>query len=184
MARKFFFSATETHPMKKYATHLALVATSLLSAFNASCAAPPRQNPQYSQAVTPIRGAQWNKGDRVPSQYQSSRYTVTDWRHRNLPPPARGLRWVRNDSDQYVLTNRRGTISHVVRRGDHPDTHRWARGERVPFEYRGGSYVVTDWQERRLRRPYPGYHWVRVNNQFLMIVIATGIIERMILDGQ
>jgi len=137
----------------------------------------------HSQANELAKGSQWSKGGRVPGRYQNSKYTVSDWRHRNLPAPARGSRWVRNGTDQFALSGRRGHISDIVGQSDHPDTHRWARGERVPSYYRAGSYVVTDWQQRHLRRPNRGYHWVHVNNQYLLIAIATGLIGSLIADG-
>lgn len=50
--------------------------------------------------------------------------------------------------------------------------HRWERGHR----YRGPTYVVRDYGHHRLRRPPRGYHWVRANNDYLLVAIATGII--------
>jgi Ni/Co efflux regulator RcnB len=50
--------------------------------------------------------------------------------------------------------------------------HRWARGHR----YYGPTYVVRDYGYYRLRPPPRGYHWVRANNEYLLVAIATGII--------
>ncbi|EIL97632.1 transmembrane signal peptide protein [Rhodanobacter thiooxydans] len=52
----------------------------------------------------------------------------------------------------------------------HP--HRWERGHR----YYGPSYVVRDYRHYRLHPPPRGYHWVRANNDYLLVAIATGII--------
>jgi Ni/Co efflux regulator RcnB len=49
---------------------------------------------------------------------------------------------------------------------------RWARGHR----YRGPNYVVRDYGYYRLRPPPRGYHWVRANNDYLLVAIATGVI--------
>jgi Ni/Co efflux regulator RcnB len=58
---------------------------------------------------------------------------------------------------------------HDGRYGHHP---RWERGHR----YYGPTYVVRDYGYYRLRQPPRGYHWVRANNDYLLVAIATGII--------
>lgn len=55
------------------------------------------------------------------------------------------------------------------RLGHHP---RWQRGH----HYYGPTYVVRDYGHYRLRPPPRGYHWVRANNDYLLVAIATGII--------
>jgi Ni/Co efflux regulator RcnB len=49
---------------------------------------------------------------------------------------------------------------------------RWVRGQR----YGGPTYVVRDYGYYRLRPPPRGYHWVRADNDFLLVAITTGII--------
>ncbi len=49
---------------------------------------------------------------------------------------------------------------------------RWARGHR----YHGPNYVVSNYGYYRLRPPPRGYHWVRANNDYLLVAIATGVI--------
>lgn len=49
---------------------------------------------------------------------------------------------------------------------------RWSRGHR----YYGPTYVVRNYGYYRLRPPPRGYHWVRANNDYLLVAIATGII--------
>ncbi len=56
--------------------------------------------------------------------------------------------------------------------GPHP---RWQRGHR----YVGPTYVVRDYGHYRLRPPPRGYRWVRANNDYLLVAIATGIILDM-----
>lgn len=56
--------------------------------------------------------------------------------------------------------------------------HRWERGHR----YYGPTYVVRDYGHYRLRQPPRGYHWVRANNDYLLVAIATGIILDMALQ--
>ena len=144
------------------------------------------QRPPHAQYPTSKSHVvtQWSKGQRLPSANRKSQYVVSDWRHRRLATPAYGSQWVRNGNNQYALTNRRGYISTVVNQNDYRDTHRWSQGERVPQHYRGGAYIVTDWQVRHLRRPNRGYHWVRVNNQYLLIAIVSGLILNLITDDQ
>ncbi|WP_449429598.1 RcnB family protein [Rhodanobacter umsongensis] len=48
----------------------------------------------------------------------------------------------------------------------------WQRGHR----YNGPTYVVRNYGSYRLRPPPRGYHWVRANNDFLLVAVATGII--------
>lgn len=50
--------------------------------------------------------------------------------------------------------------------------HRWQRGHR----YAGPVYVVRDYRHYRLRPPPRGYRWVRADNDYLLVAIATGII--------
>jgi len=58
----------------------------------------------------------------------------------------------------------------------------WYRqGGRVPPEYRGGGYVVTDWRRNRLREPPRGYRYVRSDNgDFLLVAVTTGVIASII----
>ncbi len=70
----------------------------------------------------------------------------------------------------------RGNHYYVMHdRGRHEGWYR--RGGRVPVEYRGSRYVVTDWRVHHLRQPPRGYHWVRSdNNDYLLVAITTGVI--------
>jgi Ni/Co efflux regulator RcnB len=63
---------------------------------------------------------------------------------------------------------------------------RWSRGDRVPDQYRGNQqYVVNDWQQRNLRRPPRGYHWVRDdNNNYFLAAVTTGVILDLLLNSR
>jgi Ni/Co efflux regulator RcnB len=64
-------------------------------------------------------------------------------------------------------------------RGRHEGWYR--TGGRVPSEYWGREYVVTDWHRAHLREPRRGYHWVRSDDgDFLMVAVATGIIVEIL----
>ena len=57
----------------------------------------------------------------------------------------------------------------------------YRRGGRVPSQYRGGTYVVSDWRGNHLRPPPRGYHWVRSDNgDFLLVAVTTGIIASIL----
>ncbi|MBN9476179.1 MAG: hypothetical protein ABS43_20260 [Bordetella sp. SCN 67-23] len=72
----------------------------------------------------------------------------------------------------------------VVHRGwSPPPPHRWARGDRLPNYHRGGYYVVNDWHSRRLYRPQPGYQWVQMGSEYLLVAIASGVIASIILNN-
>jgi len=71
----------------------------------------------------------------------------------------------------------------VVHRGWAPAPRRWVRGDRLPGYHRGGYYVVSDWHARRLYRPQPGYQWVQVGSEYLLVAVASGIIASIILNN-
>lgn len=54
----------------------------------------------------------------------------------------------------------------------------WARGNRVPAWQRNS--VVRDYNRYGLRRPAYGQQWVKVDNDFLLVSIASGIIAGII----
>jgi len=58
---------------------------------------------------------------------------------------------------------------------DYRHGHHWERGHR----YYGPTYVVRNYGYYRLRPPPRGYHWVRADNDYLLVAIATGIILDM-----
>ncbi|OVZ57557.1 hypothetical protein CDO44_17515 [Pigmentiphaga sp. NML080357] len=71
----------------------------------------------------------------------------------------------------------------VIHRGwAPPPPRRWVRGDRLPNYHRGGYYVVHDWHAHRLYRPRPGYQWVQVGSEYLLVAIASGIITSIILN--
>jgi Ni/Co efflux regulator RcnB len=167
----------------KYALTAAL-AIAMLGNTSAMAQQHNAQKDSHAGGQTQGNIAQWSKGGQVPDQYKKSQYTVTDWKNRNLQAPDKGSHWVRNDNNQYALATHQGVISDVVSQDAYPDTHAWSRGERVPSQYRSGDYVVSDWQSHHLKRPSRGHHWVHVNNQYLLVAIATGLIGSLVADGR
>lgn len=95
----------------------------------------------------------------------SRRYSDNRSYHRSAPP----VRYGRDH--RYYGPSHRAVYYHsapryVVRHD------RWARGHR----YYGPNYVVSNYGYYRLRPPPRGYHWVRANNDYLLVAIATGVI--------
>jgi len=69
-------------------------------------------------------------------------------------------------------------------RDDRRDHRRWARGQRLDHRYRGTGYYVADYHRHGLRAPPRGYRWQRVNDQYVMAAIATGLIASVIIAGR
>lgn len=76
-------------------------------------------------------------------------------------------RWEKPGYDKQVIIKKK-----VVKK------HHWARGNRVPDWQRRD--VVRDYHRYGLRRPAHGQQWVRVDNDFLLVSIASGIIGGII----
>jgi Ni/Co efflux regulator RcnB len=55
-------------------------------------------------------------------------------------------------------------------------THRWIRGERLPFAYYERPYVIDDYYGYGLYAPPRGHHWVRVDGDAVLAAVATGIV--------
>jgi len=107
----------------------------------------------------------------------------------------RGMRQLQRQSQErgYQQEGRRGYEQHGQRgydrgdrhhgeRGAGPD-HRFYRGDRLPMEYRGRSYVVNDWRGHRLSAPPRGYHWVQAGSDYVLVAIGTGVILQLMLSN-
>ncbi|WP_425997459.1 RcnB family protein [Caulobacter sp. DWR1-3-2b1] len=70
------------------------------------------------------------------------------------------------------------------RRDDRREYRRWARGQRLDARYRGNSYYVSDYHRHGLRAPPRGYRWQRVNDQYVMSSVATGLIASVIIASR
>jgi Ni/Co efflux regulator RcnB len=68
---------------------------------------------------------------------------------------------------------------HRTDRQDRREVRRWARGERLPANYRVRTYYV-DYRSHHLRRPPHGYQWVRVNNDYMLVALTSGLISQII----
>lgn len=56
-------------------------------------------------------------------------------------------------------------------------TPHWAKGDRLPEEFRGDRYVIEDWRGMHLNRPPRGFHWIRVGDRFMLVATRTGVIR-------
>ena len=65
-------------------------------------------------------------------------------------------------------------------RRDHRQYRRWARGQRLDARYRSG-YYVNDYRRYGLRAPPRGYRWHRVDDQYVLAAVATGLIASVII---
>jgi len=63
-------------------------------------------------------------------------------------------------------------------------TPHWARGDRLPGEFRGDRYVVSDWRALRLRRPERGYRWVHIGDRYLLVADRSGVIRDLRMEGE
>jgi hypothetical protein len=54
--------------------------------------------------------------------------------------------------------------------------HQWRRGDRLPRSYYARPYVIGDYEGCGLRSPPYGHHWVRVNRDAVLAVIASGVV--------
>ncbi|MBB3308864.1 Ni/Co efflux regulator RcnB [Rhizobium sp. BK196] len=62
----------------------------------------------------------------------------------------------------------------VVRR------HHWSRGYRMSAAERGRYGEVRDYRRYRLAPPPRGYHWVKADNDYLLVGVATGLISSIV----
>jgi len=58
----------------------------------------------------------------------------------------------------------------------------WRRGDRLPHAYYSRPYVIADYHRCGLRAPPRGHHWVRVNNDAVLALIATGVVLDVIYN--
>lgn len=59
----------------------------------------------------------------------------------------------------------------------------WARGERLPYDWRSRYYTVNDWRAYNLYAPPAGYQWVQADTgDYLLVALATGLIANLLLN--
>ena len=105
------------------------------------------------------------------------RHSQRDHRQDRRPVERRHADYSRHGHNDYRRDNRRYGYHRDYRHNQRPvypryRHTRWVRGHR----YHGPTYVVSNYGYYRLRPPPRGYHWVRANNDYLLVAITSGII--------
>jgi Ni/Co efflux regulator RcnB len=67
------------------------------------------------------------------------------------------------------------------RRDDRRDYRRYQRGQRLDARYRDNRYYVSDYRRHGLRAPPRGYRWQRVDDNYILAAVATGLIASVII---
>jgi Ni/Co efflux regulator RcnB len=63
--------------------------------------------------------------------------------------------------------------------------HRWARGERLPYDYYQDRGHYVDYRAYHLRAPPRGYRWVRTDdNNYALVALTTGLIASIIASNR
>jgi Ni/Co efflux regulator RcnB len=66
-------------------------------------------------------------------------------------------------------------------RGHHyGQSHQWVRGERLPPQYYSNRGYYVDYRAHHLRHPPYGYRWVQVDNNYVLVAAASGLIAQII----
>ena len=55
------------------------------------------------------------------------------------------------------------------------------RGEQLPPRYRTHHFVVENWKAHRLTEPPPGHQWVQAGNDYVLVAIATGVVQEVLV---
>jgi Ni/Co efflux regulator RcnB len=56
----------------------------------------------------------------------------------------------------------------------------WVKGHRMTPAERRQMAEVRDFRRYRLSAPPRGYHWVRVNNSYLLVGTSSGLVNRVV----
>lgn len=59
--------------------------------------------------------------------------------------------------------------------------HRWHAGQSLPRAYYGRPYHI-DHRRYGLRPPPRGHHWVRVDDDVVLVALATGLVSQVVAD--
>src|SRR5574343_422032 len=106
------------------------------------------------------------------------------------PNDHRGGQQGPQNNNRHDEPQQRGQDNHAPRYQQSPQAYRhdmprpgqeWRKGGRVPAKFRGASYQVNDWRSRDLPAPPRGHRWVRVNGDYVLVAVATGVIAQILL---
>lgn len=109
---------------------------------------------------------QWKRDRDWQREQERELQRRADWQHQ------RDMDWQRRQqAELYSRAYYQQRYPSYYRESPRYD-YRWQRGHR----YDGPIYVVRDYGHYRLHAPPRGYHWVRADDRYLLVAIATGII--------
>lgn len=140
-------------------------------------------------AAQPYRSERYDRRDNDRRDYDRRDYRGNDgrqdYRGNNNSRGYDNRRWDNNRNNGYYLGNRwyygPPAQTYYSRPDYRPSYRAWTRGAYLPRSYWG--HRVNDYRSYRLRQPPRGYHWVRVNNDYVLAAIATGLIADVILNS-
>jgi len=98
----------------------------------------------------------------VPMAQAQSRYDA----------PRHGHRYEQPEKNRYHAPKKAQAPRHVQKR------HHWSKGARVPEWQR--KPVVRDYKRHGLRKPGKGQQWIKVDNDYLLIGLAGGVIASIV----
>ncbi len=84
--------------------------------------------------------------------------------------------------DRYDHRDNRGRGYNAGYHNGWRDRSDWRRGGYVSYNDWHRGYVV-DYRSHHLRAPPRGYEWRRVNNNYVLAAVATGLIASIILNN-
>lgn len=97
------------------------------------------------------------------------------WHDNRRDDDRRDWRYQRHDNSRYRVVEYRRPWGYRQ--------HSWRRGERLPIAYYSGPYRIYDYHRYGLRSPPRGYHWVRVDHDAVLAVIATGLVLDVVYNS-
>ncbi|GAB2490726.1 hypothetical protein GCM10027082_47210 [Comamonas humi] len=146
--------------MKSQILNITIIALSL----GLNSMAPAQSQPERGAERRGQHSSEWGgRGHRADRGHREERHDATRNRQRD---------------QQY-----RSDYYHHADQGSIGNSRRWHRGERLPMQYRSYQYVVEDWRGHHLYAPPRGQYWVQSGSDYLLVVIATGVIAGILLSN-
>jgi Ni/Co efflux regulator RcnB len=86
-----------------------------------------------------------------------------------------------NNNDRHDGYNQSRNNDRHDNRGGHRS---WSKGQRLDRSYRADRYYVSDYRRHGLRAPPRGYRWQRVDDNYVLASVASGLIASVILANR
>lgn len=150
----------------------------------------PDDFPGSNNQSKPTQGNASGTKDVHGSEYRPDDFPGSNNRKdvsRGSPDVQTGAKGTEYRPDDFPGSNNRGPNYRPGRaqrahdRGAGP-RHDLRKGGRLPDEYRGSQYVVSDWRGHHLSKPKRGYQWVQSGDDYLLVATATGLIASVLLS--